>query len=197
MARLTFRRATFYPPKFPIDYSSFRRDFPMKNLQKNVRLLHRYLGALVLGLTLVYVLSGVVLIFRDKGVMTYVELESVQLEPGLRAEALPAKLKLKRFQLVDSSDSNIQFRGGNYHPKTGLATLERKRYPTWLDKMSKLHKANSSKGISIFALLYGACLAVLALSSLFIYKPGTKLFKRYTLTVGGGVVLAIGALLIV
>ncbi len=46
-------------------------DFKDMRLSHIMRNLHRDIGYLVLGITLIYCISGTILLFRDKGVFVY------------------------------------------------------------------------------------------------------------------------------
>lgn len=101
-----------------------------------IRSLHRDIGFFLVGLTLVYVLSGILLIYRDTGF-----LQTAAVERGMG-----------------------QHRGHEY--------------VAWVQPFVDLHKANSRSGVHWFTLTYGLALGFLAVSSFWMMKPGSTLFRR-------------------
>ena len=166
----------------------------MSRIQKIIRPLHRYVGAVVLGLTLVYVISGIVLIFRDQGFMTYNVQVEKQLDPGLSAAQVAQQAKIKKFKLIEETDTEILFKGGYYHSHTGISVYQKSTYPTVLEKMNQLHKSTSSNALHLIAIIYSVCLAFLAISSLAMFKFSSRIARKNFIAIVGGVALAAGVL---
>lgn len=169
---------------------------PKSNVVRIIRALHRDIGFLIVGLTLVYALSGVVLVYRNTGLLKSQETVQKSVSPNLSAENLGKALEMHRFQVTSEDEEFINFNGGSYNKVTGIATITSEVYPEIIEKMSGLHKQDSSSAMHIFSIIYGCLLLFLAVSSFWMYKAGTKPFKRGLLLGGGGVILAVVLVLI-
>ena len=118
-----------------------------------IRSLHRDIGFFLVGLTLVYVLSGILLIYRDTGF-----LQTTAVEHGMG-----------------------QHRGHDY--------------VAWVQPFVDLHKANSRSGVHWFTVTYGLALGFLAVSSFWMMKPGSTLYRREFLFAALGIVF-VGVLIV-
>ena len=67
-----------------------------KELSKNMRLVHRYLGFFLAGIMTVYALSGIVLIFRTTDAFKNESQVEKKLEPNITAEDLGKTLKMRQ-----------------------------------------------------------------------------------------------------
>lgn len=154
-----------------------------------MRALHRDIGFIVIGLTLVYCLSGIILMYRDRGFFRNETKIDRTLPANLKPHDIGKYLKIRKFRITKVKDNIVHFKYGTYNIKTG-ATHERKySYPSFIQKMNKFHMQASHRFAHIFALIYGILLTFLALSSFWMYKPGTKNFKRgIYLSVGGAII---------
>ncbi len=162
-----------------------------------MRALHRDLGFLAIGLVIVYALSGIILIYRDTDFMKRTETVEKTLAPGLSAEQLGGELKMRGFKVTGQTSSTILFDGGTYDIGSGKAVYTQKSVVAPFDRFISLHKASSGNNKSHWALmLFGVILFFLALSSLFIYKPKTKLFRRGAWLTVVGVAVTVLLLLI-
>ena len=143
-----------------------------------VRALHRDIGFLVIGLTVIYCLSGIVLTFRETDFLKSEKQVEKSLEPGLNATELPGALRVKRLKVTGEDDQTISFANGSYNKITWLAAYTSKDLPPVLNAFNTLHKATNSSGKHWFTLLYACSLAFLALSSFWMYRPENRNFKR-------------------
>jgi hypothetical protein len=84
----------------------------------------------------------------------------------------------------------MYFNNGSYNNATGEVNyiITELRFP--FNKLSNLHKSQSSSGLHVFPVIYGIALLFLAVSSYWMYKPGTKHFKRFIIYGGIGLVIA-------
>ena len=85
---------------------------------------------------------------------------------------------LKSLSVIGEDEQSINFGTGTYNKETGLAIYTSKELPFVLNAFNSLHKADSSSAKHWFTLLYACCLAFLALSSLWMYRPENGNFKR-------------------
>lgn len=149
-----------------------------RSLQQWMRLLHRDIGFFVVGITIVFSVSGIVLIYRDTDTFKVEKQYTEQLSSYLDETGLKEEIGIKRVQVKSETDELIVFRSGTYNKNTGIARYTLKEYPYLLDKINFMHKAISSEVLHWFATIYGILLLFLAISSFWMYKPGTRLFKR-------------------
>ncbi|MDO5664683.1 MAG: hypothetical protein Q4G63_05435 [Bacteroidia bacterium] len=161
------------------------------NIYYLMRVLHRDIGFLTIGLTLVYALSGMLLIYRNTDFMKVNRTEEIQLETGLKDRSLGLQLRIRAFDVTREEGSKIFFKEGVYDTETGIAVVTRKVYLFPLDKLVNLHKVTGTSKMSIIALAYGFMLTFLAVSSLFMFKLGSRKSRR------GMVMIAISAVLTV
>ncbi len=148
------------------------------NIYRIMRALHRDIGFLSIGLTIVYALSGVLLIYRNTDFLKVERVEQKQLATNLAVNDLGAELKIRNFRVEREEGSVIYFGNGSYDATTGKAVVTRKVYIPPFDKLVNLHKVTGTNKMSVVALIYGILLAFLALSSLFMFKFGTRKSKR-------------------
>ncbi|PZX18032.1 hypothetical protein LX69_01067 [Breznakibacter xylanolyticus] len=166
-----------------------------KSVQQIMRLLHRDIGFLVLGLTVIYALSGIVLIYRDTDFLKREVTVEKTIDPNLDAEALGQVLRKRHFKITATHGSVMEFEQGTYNAATGEIRYTSKELPDVLRKFNTLHKSASRSLVHWAGLVYGVLLLFLAVSSLWMYKPGTLLFRRGLIFAGIGVVVAVFLLL--
>ena len=167
-----------------------------RSLTYYMRILHRDIGFLLIGLTLVFSLSGVLLVYRQTDLLKSDTLVTRAVAADLSANDLGKTLHLRKVKidgddgrsLLFSSDPSV--RDGRYDRETGSVTFIEKRLPSWLDKLNQLHKTSSSNAIHWFSVLYGVLLTFLAVSSFWMFKPSTRQFRRGMVFAAGGVVAA-------
>ena len=158
-----------------------------RSLQSIMRVLHRDIGFLLIGLTIIYCASGILLIYRDTDFLKSDRLVQKQLEPNLEARDLGRYLRMRDFKVINSEGDIIHFQGGDYNKNTGLVNQTIRSIPPFLEKAVSLHKRSSRASAHIFSTIYGVLLLFLAVSSFWMYKPNTKMFKR------GIIIAAVGA----
>ncbi len=139
--------------------------------------MHRDIGFSLIGLTLIYGLSGILLICRETGLLKTEQTVSKTLESGLTADELGNTLHMRKFHVI-RDDEVIQFDSGTYEKSTGIVNYTITQYPAIVDKLIQLHKQNDKNLVHWFSMIYGILLLFLALSSLWMFKPNTKHFKR-------------------
>ena len=167
------------------------------NIYHIMRVLHRDIGFLTIGLTIVYALSGMLLIYRNTDFMKVSKTEQMQLETGLNGGNLGSQLRIRAFNVEREEGSNIFFKEGVYDAETGIATVTRKVYISPLDKLVNLHKVTGASNVSVIALVYGFMLTFLAVSSLFMFKFGSRKNKRGLALIAVSVVMTIVIVMLV
>lgn len=171
-----------------------------KSFKYYVRSLHRDIGFLVLGLTIAYALSGIVLVYRETDLLkAEAQVERTvpqQLAPGDLARLLHAR----HFEVTADEGDVLHFQDGSslkdgmYVKSTGNLSYVGKSYPGVIEKLVGLHKLASSKAMHAVSVIYGALLLFLAVSSLLMYGVGSGGFRRAMTVSGLGLVLAGGIL---
>ena len=162
-----------------------------KNLFYIMRALHRDVGFLTLGLTLVYALSGVLLIYRNTDFLKKEQTLEIHLKQNLPEEDLAKQLAVRNFRVEKKEGDVIYFKEGYYNITTGEAKISRKDYPPLIKKFVSLHKVTGDNRFSFLNTIYGIFLLFLAVSSFFMFKFGTAKSKRGLALTGLGVMLTI------
>lgn len=169
-----------------------------------MRSLHRDLGYFVIGLTLIYTITGIVLSGRALGWLeqTYVieknlakyitktefieklELSFKELDSN---SDIPisimksANKNIKRFKFLEEKDNILYFKARsnniNYDTKSGNVIYQYISYPPYLKSVISAHKASHEKLWFYLAILYSIILSFLAISAMFMVK-GKFGFKR-------------------
>jgi hypothetical protein len=176
---------------------------PRKSVTYFIRCLHRDIGFIMLGLTLAYALSGVVLVYRETGFMKSAQHVEKELPSMLTPEELGQALHLRRFEVSGADGDVVFFRdgmgvsGGRYDRITGDVSYEAMQYPGWVDRLVHIHKLGSGKAMHVVSVAYGVLLSFLALSALFMYGGRSKGFRRGMTLSGVGLLLAVGVLAVV
>ena len=162
-----------------------------KSFQYYIRCLHRDIGFIVVGLTIIYALSGILLTYRGTEFLKNETTVNVQIDKNLKAEELGKALKMRFFKVERQTEDTVFFMGGIYDRDSGMATYTQLKYPYVIEKLVELHKLSSQNTMHILAVVYAVLLFFLAISSLFMYRPGTRLFRRGVLLTVAGVVIAL------
>ena len=164
-----------------------------KGLQYYMRVLHRDLGFIALAMVVVYSLSGITLIHRTSDFMKTTTQVETTLETNLSANQLAPALKMKKLIVTGEENGIIYFAEGQYEKETGKVQYQKKDLIFPFNKFSKLHKVASAQEplAAVFTTLFGVVLFFLAVSSLLMFKPGTKLFKKGLIYTGVGVLLTV------
>lgn len=160
------------------------------------RVVHRYLGFFLAGIMTIYALSGITLIFRTTDAFKMLE-EKVQEVPLEQAtEDLGRALRIRNLNITNDDGNVITFDQGTYDRSTGIAEYSAMELPTWLDKITHLHKATTNDPLYYFNIFFGLSLLFFAISSFFMFLPKTPVFKKGLYFTLAGILLAIIMLII-
>jgi hypothetical protein len=157
-----------------------------KSVRQLVRALHRDVGFFVVGLVIIYTLSGIVLVYRDTGFLTREVQVEKKLPPGIAPSVLGKMLRIKGFSVTKTEGDVVRFQGGSYDRTTGLAVYTTRELPVVLQQFVGLHKTVSGKVTHWYAVLFAASLCFLAISSFWMYPGGTSMVRR------GGCITIVG-----
>lgn len=167
-----------------------------KDFRIYMRIGHRYLGYFMAGIMLIYALSGIVLVFRDTDFLKSSKTVQTVVAPQLDEKNLAKALKLKSVDINNRQGDMQYFKDGQYNAATGEVTYSQKKLPTLLEKMNNLHKAPSKGKLGVLNTLFGLCLLFFVVSSLFLFAPGSKIFRRSLAFLLAGAVVSVALLMI-
>lgn len=162
-----------------------------KSINHYMRVWHRYAGFFILGFALLYGLSGITLIFRDTDFMKNEKKISLSLAPGIDPSELGRNLRMREFAVEKTEGDVIYFRGGSYNKATGATEQTVKELVFPLNKMTEFHTTPSGKPLHWFTLTFGIVLLFLAVSSLWMFKSTSKVFRQGMLLTLAGIAAAV------
>jgi len=162
-----------------------------KSVHLMMRALHRDTGYLIFGFVIIYALSGIILIYRDTDLLKHEVTVERKLEANLQEEELGRELRIRDIQVIETKGETVFFKNGSYNTVTGLAVFTQKEIIFPFNKFIDLHKTVSSKNNHWFMTFFGALLLFMAISSLWMFKSGTKFFRRGMIFTGVGILCAI------
>lgn len=166
-----------------------------KSVNYYMRTLHRDIGFFAFGLVVIYVLSGVALIYRDTDFLKREVTVERKLKPNMVIEDVGKELRLRDFKVTKTEGDMITFQNGTYNKTSGAAVFTSKEVMFPINKFINFHKAISGKATHWFNLVFGIVFLFLAVSSLWMFKANTKTFRRGMILVGVGIVFTIVLLL--
>lgn len=156
-----------------------------------MRVYHRYLGFFLSGIMAVYALSGVTMIFRNTDFLKSEVKTETALTPNLSDEELGKELKIREFKVDRAEGDTLYYRGGTYNKVSGMAVQKSKKLPYVLDKMTKLHKANTNSPLFFLNIFFGASLLFFVISAFWMFMPDSPMFKKGLYFALGGLVLTL------
>ncbi len=162
-----------------------------KSLNYYMRLLHRDIGYFVIGFVIIYALSGIILTYRDTDLLKKETNIEKTLPKNLDPSKLGEMLRIRDFKVAETTGTTIYFKNGSYNSSTGLAKYVTKESLPFLEKFFNLHKAPSKNAIHWVNLVFGISLLFLALSSFWMYKKGSQLFRRGLYISMAGIAIAL------
>lgn len=161
------------------------------NVQTNMRVYHRYLGYFLAGIMTVYSLSGIVLIFRDTNFLKSDKQVEKNLKPHLKVEELGKELRLRDLKADKEDSTTISFKQGVYNKETGVANYTVKELPKAIEKLTKLHKANTKDPLFYLNVFFGVSLFFFVLSSFWMFLPKSSIFKKGMYFTVAGIILTL------
>lgn len=172
---------------------------PKQTLQYKMRQIHRVLGYLMVGILIVYSLSGITLLFRTGDFLKRTDHVELALQPGLDAKALENELKIKNFKVTEETDATIYFDDGQYDKSTGKTSYAKKEVVQPFRNFIGFHKVSQAKNPVLiwFGVAFGTVLFLLPVTALFMYKPSSRPFRANMVYLALGVILALVLVLIV
>lgn len=161
------------------------------SMNRIMRVLHRDVGFFVIGLAVIYSLSGLLLVYRDTDLMKEEQVIEKTLEPNLAVGDLERMLHLRGLKIEKTEGNLMYFNSGTYNVQTGDVKYTAKALPAWMEKLNQLHKTSSRNLSHYGAVIFGVLLLFLAISSFWMYRAGSSNFKRGLVLTGVGVLAAL------
>lgn len=152
-------------------------------LRKIMRDLHNKIGYFIVGLVIIYTMSGAVQTYRDTSFLKHEVVHEKAIEKGLVADSLTQVAKIgkaanqKEFKITKTEGSILYFKDGTYDATTGVVKFTTKELYNWVKPFTELHKQNSKGVIHYFTLLFAFALFFMSVSAFWMFKPGTKAFS--------------------
>jgi hypothetical protein len=169
-------------------------------LRSWLRAIHRDLGYFVVGMTLVYAISGILLNHRDGGNPSVGKEEIIKQFPSQLSKedfSLMWEDELSPYKINAIINENGNYKiytdggSGNYNLETGSLTLTFFHKRPFFEFINKLHY-NQKAGWTFFADFFAVALIALVVSGLFIVKGRRGFLKRgvWFMSLGVLVILA-------
>jgi hypothetical protein len=169
---------------------------PVRNMRWYMRFLHNKIGFFIVGLVLIYGLSGIIQTYRDTGLLKHEVVHEVQLSPDLPVSELGTKLKMRDLKPIKTEGNIVYFKEGTYDASTGMAKYVTKEWYSWILPFTNLHKSSSKSVAHYFTTVFGIALLFMSISAFWMFKPGTKLFSSGVYLTIAGIVAAVILLLV-
>lgn len=161
-----------------------------------MRWLHNKVGFFLVGLVIIYTLSGIVQTYRDTNFLKHDVAHAQKLPPNLPDTALATALKLRNLKIT-KTEGNIQyFKEGTYNKETGIANYTTRELYSWITPFTSLHKTASKSMRHYFTIVFAVALLFMSISAFWMFKPGTRPFSSGVLLTIGGIIGAILLLLL-
>lgn len=163
----------------------------IKDTRSFMRITHRYLGYFLAGIMAVYAISGTLLVYRDTDFLKKEKKYNTIVDKNLSEKELGKELKIKNLEIENKIGNIAYFKQGAYNLTTGEVKYSKKELPFILDKMVKLHKAQSKDTLSPLNTFFGIALFFFVISSFWMFNPKSKAFKRGMLFTIAGIIVSI------
>jgi len=152
---------------------------------KIMRALHRDIGFLMVGLMVIYGLSGIQFNYRGSNLFTYTTKTEMTLSPNMGMDQVASELRMRDTRGATTEGDIIRFiNGSTYNSSTGQMVSVRSEVIWPIDKFNALHKSGGSGISKVITTISAGMLCFLAISSFWMYNRKNRNFKR-------GIILAI------
>ncbi len=156
-----------------------------------MRIIHRYLGFFLAGIMAMYALSGITMIFRDTNFLKIDTEITRKIQPHANAEELSKILRKRDLKVTEENQNTISFNKGTYNKQTGVATYTVKAWPSFINNITRLHKARTADPLFFFNVFFGVSLLFFVISSFYMFMPKTPMFKKGLYFTFFGIILTI------
>jgi hypothetical protein len=152
---------------------------------------HRYLGYFLAGIMAVYATSGITLIFRDTDFLKKEKVIERTLKPDIKADELGRELRMRDLKIEKEAGDIISFQQGTSNKATGAAKYTSKELPYFMEKLTRLHKADTKNPLFFLNVFFAASLLFFVVSSFWMFLPKTTIFKKGLYFSLAGIILTI------
>jgi hypothetical protein len=166
-------------------------DASSSKMRKTMRDLHNNIGFFIVGLVVIYALSGIVQTYRDTSFLKHEVKNEKTIEPNLDADKLGKVIKQKELKVDKTENGIMYFKDGNYNPQTGEVKYVTMEWYSWVKQVTELHKQNSKGIIHYFTITFAVALFFMCVSAFWMFKPGTKAFSSGVILTVLGVIASI------
>jgi hypothetical protein len=156
-----------------------------------MRILHRYIGFFLAGIMAVYALSGIVLIYRETDFLKKEKQVEKKVKPGIAETELGRALGVRDLKITRAAGDTVYFAQGTYNSVTGVANYTAKQLPYILNQLTQLHKASTKKPLYFLNLFFGVSLLFFVISSFWMFRPETAIFKKGMYFTVAGIILTL------
>lgn len=156
-----------------------------------MRVLHRYIGYFLAGIMAVYALSGIILVYRNTDFLKVEKQIEKKLSPDIKTDELGKSLRIRDLKIDKTEGDILFFKTGTYNSKTGIANYTIKELPTVLKKMTQLHKASTKHPLYWLNLFFGVALLFFVLSSFWMFRPKSDIFRKGMYYTIAGIILTL------
>lgn len=163
----------------------------VSNTGSQMRIIHRYLGFFLAGIMAMYSLSGITLIFRNTDFLKKEVVIEKTIKANLEGEQLGKELKIKNLKVTSNEGSMIHFKEGSYNSETGESIVAKKELPLILNKIQHIHKATTNDPLFFLNIFFGVSLLFFVISSFWMFRPQTDVFKKGLYFTLGGIILTL------
>jgi hypothetical protein len=161
------------------------------NVNSKLRVYHRYLGYFLAGIMAVYAISGFTMIFRETNFLKSEKQIERHLRPNIKTEELGRELRMRDFKVEKEDGDIVHFEQGTYNKSTGIATYTSKEWPFFIEKLTRLHKADTNSPLFFLNVFFALSLLFFVISAFWMFLPKTTIFKKGIYFTLAGVVLTI------
>ncbi len=162
-----------------------------KKTKISFRVFHRYLGFFLVGIWIVYAISGTILIFRDTDYFKQEKLITKEIKPNAESSELGQLLGISQLKVEKEEGDVIYFNTGSYNKITGKAEYTVLKLPYVLERMTNLHKVRSANPLFFINIIFAASLLFFVISAFRMYPAKSAIFKKGLIFTCCGVVFTL------
>jgi hypothetical protein len=96
----------------------------------------------------------------------------------LSPDSLAKALRLRDLKITAQQDDRVLFKQGSYNVNTGIASYTVSSLPAAIEKLTRLHKANSQHPLFWLNVFFGISLLFFVISSFWMFLPKTTIFRK-------------------
>jgi hypothetical protein len=109
---------------------------------------------------------------------------------------LGKELRMREIKIRKEDRDVISFEQGTYNKATGMAQYTSKELPYFLEKLTRLHKAETKNPLFFLNVLFAVSLLFFVVSSFWMFLPKTTIFKKGLYFTLAGIILTIILLIV-